>query len=709
MRRTFLIWLSAVLCATFIITGALVAFQFARHAREQARLAMATRLNDMLELFLHAERSVDYLSRANDASALSRTRALAELLRLNPSLLSNQEALQGVCNRLCAEQIAISNEAGIVEAAVPESYKGYNIANSDDLHLFTGVDTEELSPLGSADAEQPGMMQYATVRRRDKPGWVRLGFRTLLEHASREESSLDQSTAKMRLGMRGRVVIYRRGVCVSGDVPTSLHTELFSLPVGEVHKVTMDGSDYFMYAVDGEGYRLVGLLPATEVYRASLHAMQIVLLSNLLLFLIMFGVVSYLLQRVVLRGISRVNEALREITEGDLEKRVEVRDSPEFVRLSNGINFMVDSLRSVGEERQQGIKRGLELARSLQSTVLPDKFPPFPNINSFDIYACCMQALEVGGDFYDFSMPDEEHLHFLVADVDDSGLPAALFMMRAISIIRTLTKTGASPVNVVTDTNRELCEGNQTGIRMALFYGCLNIHTGELEYVNAGRLCALLQHEGGEYHTLGDKADYIVGEQIGTEFHTCTTQLQPGDRLLLCTEGVMGVTNTNNTPFNERRLREVLRSAAATATDVLQIVRSSLRQFAEGARFKRDITMLCLEYKGAPSNNALLSITAAESDRAEEVIAAQLEELFAAPLDIADVQQSVRAVLAALPPQQEVNLELLFSEQQAEVGIFYEGERFNPLDRLPSLPIDESAFDYLQDHTNKLTLWKKLI
>lgn len=712
MRRTFLIWLSAVLVTTFVIIGTLVYSQFANHARERAEQMMSTRLMDMLEMFRHADRSISYLSNANDSSTLDRTRALAEIISLNPSILKNQEELQGICNRLGAEQIVICDEEGRVEAAVPQSYVGYNIEAGDEIRLLIagedGMGSEICGPISHGETQHQGIMQYAGVRRIDKPGFVRLGFRTRWEQLSRAESSFDYSAGKLRLGDGGRIAVFRRGMCLASGKLAISQAELLALPPDEVREVPIDGKNYFLYAVDGGGYRLIGLLPAKEIYKSSLGAVQFVLLSNLLLFIIMFAVVSYLLQRIVLQGISKVNEALREITEGDLEKRVDVGDSPEFQRLSNGINFMVDSLRSVGEERQQGIKRGLELARTLQSTVLPDKFPPFPHINSFDLYACCLQASEVGGDFYDFSMPDEQHLHFLVADVDASGVPAALFMMRAISILRTFAKSGQSPVDIVTNANRELCEGNQAGIRMALFFGSLNITTGELEYVNAGNLSAWLQHEGGDYVPMGGQTDYILAEREDFSFHSSTLHMEPQDRLLFYTEGVMGVTNTNNTPFNEQRLQETLRTPAATVTDVLQLVRSSLRQYAGGERFHRDITMLCLEYKGEPANKAQLAFAAGEPAEAEELIAQQLEELFAAPLDIADVQASVRTVLAALPPACEVRMDLRCTETQAEVELMYPAPLCNPLEQVSPLPVDHSTFEFTENQENRLTLWKTL-
>lgn len=714
MRRTFLIWLSAVICATFIMTGILVYGQFSRSARERAAQVMSTRLYDMLELFEHAENSISYLSKANEASAADRARALAEIIKLNPAILQRQEDLQGVCNRLGAEQIAVSNEDGVVEAAVPASFIGASLSAVDGIHLASdeadAAESEIYAPDAPEESTGQGVMKLVDVRRLDKPGIVHLAFRTRYEQASREESSFDSPAMRLTLGEGGRVIVFRRGIRVShGGVPIP-QAELMALPANRMRELSADGKTYYVCAVDGDDFRLVGVLSSQEVYGSSLGAVQSVLFSNLFFFIIMFIVVSYLLHRIVLRGLSKVNEALRDITEGDLEKRVNVGDSPEFTRLSNGINFMVDSLRSVGEERQQSIKRGLELARTLQSTVLPTKFPAFPDINRFDLYAASYQANDVGGDFYDYSMPDEEHLHFLVADVDASGFPAALYMMRAMTIIRAIARSGVAPVHIVTEANRELCEDNQTGIRMALFYGSLNINSGELEYVCAGRLCSLVQRAGGEYAALPGMVDSVLGEKADADFHAQRLTLEPQDRIFLVTEGALNASNTNNTPFNERRLQEVLRAEAPTVADVLQLVRSSLRQFVDGSKITKDIAMLCMEYKGDLGNCSQLSFVAAEKQEAADFIEQHMEEIFAAPLDIDDVQKSVGLVLGHLPPETELRMELVCTEHEAQICLIYDPPALNPLELISdALPVDRTAFEYIENKENRLTLWKTLM
>ena len=668
-----------------------------------------TRLNDMLDFMLHVERAVGFLNRVNDTSTTDRANALAEIIKLNPELLRGQEELQGICNRLGAEQIAITDANGIIEAAVPPSLVGRNLAEGENMIPIVTLSERGDEVLTEGSGLTRESMQFANVKRLDRPGRVRLGFRTRTEQQARAEASLDGSPVRLRLGSGGLIVVFRRGVCLTRERPAVSETELLALEPGRVNKMQADGVDYYAYAVDANGYRMVGVLPAKEVYGAGWRTVKVMISSNLVFFLLIFGVVSWLLQRIVLRGISQVNETLMEITEGDLERRVDVTTCPEFVRLSHGINFMVDSLRSVGEERQSHVKRDLELARTIQNTVLPNRFPAFPNVDQFDLYATCIQANEVGGDFYDFSMPDEGHLHFLVADVDASGIAAALFMMRAVTIIRGLTRSGGSPASIVAEANTELCQGNKTGIHMTLFYGTLDITTGRLEFVNAGQLRSLLRTGDDEYRVLTTSADGVLGDKPNVPFHTQIKQLVPGDRLFLHTEGVLHATNTNNIPFSETRLKDVLSEDAPTVTDVLQMVRSSLRQYLDGVRMERDVTMLALDYLGEPTKEISLDFVAEQAEEVVSHVAQPMEDFLTAPVDIVAVQDTLRALLCALPASTSVHLDFSCTRQRVEMLLRFPAPRCNLLEQVSVPAMDESSYDFTDNQANTITLCKNLI
>ena len=709
MRREFLIWLFTTLCAAFLVTAVLIYSQSSIHAKSRAESLMNTRLSDLLDFLQQAERSISFLTQANDASAVSRARAFAEIVSLDSQTLRNQERLQELCNKLGAEQIALTDAENRVEAAVPQSLIGLTLEEGNEIRPVVQQDETGESIISAFGEFNRNDMQYARVRRMDAPGCVRLGFLARLKDKSRIDNSLKDGSIKLKLGENGSIVIFRRGVRLTNNVAGVSDSELLSLPQGRVKSLRAEGRRYFAYAMAGGDFCVVGLLPTGGVYSIVLRTMQTLLLSNLVLFIMMFCVVSWLLQRIVIRGISQVNASLREITEGDLERKVEVMTCPEFSLLSNGINFMVDSLRSVGEERQFQVKRDLDLARAIQTASLPNKFPAFPNVPEFDLCATCLQAHEVGGDFYDFYMPDSNHLHFLVADVDASGIPAALFMMRAMSLIRTLARGGDSPANIVSEANRELSDSGQASVAMALFYASLDIRTGQLTYTCAGRTHCLLQRLGYPYEELATRADTVIGEQEDhARYHTHSLTLSPGERLFVYTSGILHAANAENTPYSESRLKKVLQEGAASASDTLLLVRSSLRQYAEGEKLPRDIAMLCLEDRGEPSNSIQLSFLAGESQKVLESLEQQMMELLAAPPDIEAMKQTLSRVLSTLPEDKQVQLLLDCTEHELLMKFCYSAPNFNPLSNLTDLPVDHSSHQF-SNNKNTLTICKSLV
>lgn len=709
MRRTFLIWLLAIICAAFAVTVLLSCLQFSRHAQERASQVMTTRLNDLRKLIQQAEKGMKHVETINDNSMLTRTRALAEIIRLDPTVLQHQERLQGLCNELGAEQLAVSNEKGILIAAVPAERQGIDLSRDEQLREFIiclQSPGTELCQRPRDTTGQSAPLQYVGVSRRDQTGIVQLGFRAPHEKKVRSATSVDKLTEGLSDDKSGHLIVFRDGTLLNEELLPYPASDLLSLPLGKTSEITLGDKRYFAHAIKFDSYRLVNLLPVGDFFQ--MRALRTVLLWYILLFVVLFAVVSYLLQRLVIRGISRLNESLRTISRGNLEHRVEVTDTPEFARLSSGINSMVDTIQAYGEQRQEAIRHELELARAIQTTALPSNFPAFPHRKEFDLFATCSLARVIGGDFYDFFLTDSDHLSLLVADASTGGIPAALFMMRSMSIIRGLARSATSPIELVTQTNLALCEGNSADLHMSLFYGSLEISSGKLTFINAGTPQALLQHEEGEYELLPMNPGISLGLQQDATYTECHLALHPGDRLFLYTDGVTRATNTDNTPFGSVRLQESLRGHAPTVTDVIRRVRSALRDFTQQAELKKDITMLSLEYFGKLRNRKHITLTAGEAEQANALLEKALEEVLAAPVAIADLQASVAGILALLPPDSTVDFLLCCDENEAEVTLSYPSPLFNPLISLPHLPLDDTDFHSDEAEGCRLVLKKKL-
>ena len=705
MRRQFLIWLALLICGAYTVIGVLGYHRAAGQAWLKTEQVVKTRLHDLQELMRHADHSMQHVADINNESAIEHTRALAEIIRLDPGVLKDQERLQGLCNDLGAEQLSISNERGVVEAAVPSHLVGYELGSHDQSREFLicinspGTELCQRERPGGADGVP---LQYAGVCRLDAPGVVQLGFRTRHEEIVRNTAAFSQLAANVNLGKNGSIVAFKQGSLLNREELSYPTAELLSLPLNQAVDVRMGEDTYFAYAVEDAGNRLVGLLPMKEVYRDLNATVFAQLMSNLTLFIVIFVALSYLLQKIVVRGIGQINQSLKLITGGNLNERVEVTDTPEFASLSSGINSMVDALQSYGEQSRLAMERELELARNIQLTALPSTFPAFPNRNEFELYATCTQAKSVGGDFYDFFLTDEDHLSFLVADVSGQGVPAALFMMRSMSIIRGLARTDASPLDLMTKTNRALCEGNSTHMRVNLFYANLEISTGKLCYVNAGPPQALLQKEAGQYEMIAMRSGVSLGVADSSTYSMGTLQLQPGDRLFIYTDGVVKAQNKSQAPFGAARLQEVLNSRPPHVTDVSRQVKTALKQYTEDAEQSQDVTMLVLEYVGKPRSKGAISVQAGQPNGVTEMLNETLESIFASPLDIADIQASLATILSTLPPETQVNIQLACDAELAELTLTYASPLYNPLISLPHLPLDGT--DFVADETRGCTL-----
>ncbi len=714
MRRTFLIWLFIFICAAFAVTAGVTYWRFQRHAEQQAEQLMSTRLRDLMELVEHTHNSMQRLMRINDESSLARTRAMAEIVKLHPAILQDQEGLQGLCNDLGAEQVAITDEKGVVRAAVPDTYVGIDLAAEKDGRGFMDcirtpgheyVQRPKVMGLSTMDAE----LQYVGVHRQDQPGLVRLGFRPYHEERAKENASYSRLAANHRLGSTGRIIAFRGGAALNREAVPGPVADFLSLPLGKLGRLDYNEQQHFTYAVEKDGFRLVGILPLADLYPMGLHNMRSQLITNCIVFIVVFALVSVLLERIVVSGITKVNETLRRITEGDVAARVDVSTTPEFVRLSTGINGMLDYLKVLDDKEQARRAKEHEMARYIQRSTLPSaENLPRPANGEFGVCASLIPAASVGGDFYDVFMTDPDHLSFMVAAVSGSGVPAALIMMRALSVIRSFARIGLAPAAVLAGANRVLCEGRTADQYVTIFYGNLEISTGTLTCVNAGHDAPLVQHVGeASYSEMSIERSPVLGAVAGVRFRSEEVQLEPGDRLFLYTGGLLRAENPQKMSFGLQRLLDTLESKATELAELPNIVRKSLRRFTEGMEQEQDITILALEYRSTMRRGGRVKLAAGEPAPLLDLMGESLEAVFAAPVDIEALKQAARETLAALPPGLEVTATLGCSETQAELSFTYPGGAHNPLDGRELPAIDQPRFEHSAEG-NRLTLSKTL-
>jgi serine phosphatase RsbU (regulator of sigma subunit)/anti-sigma regulatory factor (Ser/Thr protein kinase) len=335
-------------------------------------------------------------------------------------------------------------------------------------------------------------------------------------------------------------------------------------------------------------------------------------LTILVLLLAVYLVAQLFIKRFVLLPIDHTNEALARITDGDLDIKVETNESPEFTSLSNGINGTVDALKSLISEAEHRNEVDLATAKAIQRSALPRTFPPFPEIDAFDLYASMDAAKEVGGDFYDFFIVDDNTLVFLIADVSGKGIPGALFMMAAKAEIENYLSTGMGPAEAILSVNRRLCATNDAGMFVTVWVATLNWETGELTYVNAGHNFPLVRRgEGGTWEWLKKRCGLFLGTFETAKYREGQLTLRFGDALFLYTDGVNEAFSASEEQFGDERLEAFLQNHADLHPHALvDAMRAELRMWAVGAEQSDDITMLSLEFGVTPEASGSIEMDA---------------------------------------------------------------------------------------------------
>ena len=266
--------------------------------------------------------------------------------------------------------------------------------------------------------------------------------------------------------------------------------------------------------------------------------------------------------------------------------------------MENDLSVYEENLtRAIAEKERVGTE--LALATRIQAGMLPSIYPAFPERPEFDIYASMTPAKEVGGDFYDFFLVDDDHLCLVMADVSGKGVPAALFMMASKIILASNAKLGKSPAQILADTNAAICSNNHEEMFVTVWLGILELSTGKLTAANAGHEYPVFKNASGQFELVKDKHGFVIGGIDGARYKEYELQMEPGSKLFLYTDGVPEATDAEQTLFGtERMLAALNKKADAKPEDILEQVHSDVNSFVKDAEQFDDLTMLCVHYIG---------------------------------------------------------------------------------------------------------------
>ena len=391
-----------------------------------------------------------------DRNLLTLARAAAN--EVNSQGKVSDEFLRGMLDRYKLSEINIVNPEGIIIVSTDTRLVGYDLKSaglqSAEFLALLGAMPEYVQAFRTIDFDGKTKRKYAAVAL-DYGGFIQVGYDEKAHYASMYVAVLEV-VRNRHVGEDGFLIVADSKWNIISDrynnaaQPITILTAM-TRDFASIDKAVMfDEGIYiggkfqrcFCMYDETEGFRILAVYPYSEAMASRDVSLKVMTAMQILIFGALFILIFYLVRKLVVRNIHKINESLSAITDGNLDTVVDVRSHLEFDSLSNDINATVDTLKRYIKEAEERIDAELAFAKAIQHSALPTVHPLYDNRKEFDIFASMHTAKEVGGDFYDFYFIDEDHLAFLIADVSGKGIPAAMYMAVAKSLIQLRLESG---------------------------------------------------------------------------------------------------------------------------------------------------------------------------------------------------------------------------------------------------------------------------
>lgn len=401
-----------------------------------------------------------------------------------------------------ADEINIVDTSGTIVKSTNEEYINFDMhggAQSAEFLCLLGDTEEYVQPYGPITDDQNKYMKYAGKKLPESDflpngGFVQIGldqdtYFKLLENIVKnaaENRHIGQSGYVLILDNKDFNVVSAPKEHIN-DKPKNMSKDEFKYAQFETFLTEVAGEKCYCQYSYTEGYHIVAVYPKAEAMFPRDISVYILVFVEIIVFAALFIFIYMLIKKRIVDNIDKINDSLGQITKGDLDVTVDVRDGVEFSYLSDDINATVATLKRYIEAEAKRLDNELEFARRIQLSALPSVFPPYPDHKEFDIFASMDAAKEVGGDFYDFYFAGPDKFVFMIADVSGKGIPAAMFMMTAKTHLRNMTESGMDIAEVFTKVNQRLCESNAADMFVTAWMGALDLKTGLLSLNNHAR------------------------------------------------------------------------------------------------------------------------------------------------------------------------------------------------------------------------------
>lgn len=458
---------------------------------------------------------------------------------------------------------------------------------------------------------------------------------------------------------------------------------------------------------NGKSIALVGVdISMDEIMQDRADYLRSIILFMGIAVIILTAVILIAIVIALIKPINMLSDAARSFVQdrSDEQKedsaisRLNIRTGDEVETLCDSvkqmerdINRYIVNLTAITAEKER-IGAELNVAAQIQADMLPRIFPAFPDRTEFDLYASMTPAKEVGGDFYDFYMIDDSHIGLVMADVSGKGVPAALFMVIAKTLIKNRSMMGGGPAEILKYVNDQLCEGNEAELFVTVWLAVIDITTGKGIAANAGHEHPALRRADGSFELIKYRHSPAVATMEGMRFKEHEFELHPGDSLFVYTDGVTEATNAETKLFGEERLIDALNiDPGAKPAALISNVRGEIEKFVGEAPQFDDITMLGFSYAGPDGKKEApeltLDATDANLDKALSFVDENLQALECSPktqmqIDVAVEELFVNVAHYAYAPETgQITLRFETEDDQRRAVIMFidKGKPYDPL------------------------------
>ena len=619
ISQTFQSWLLICIVIAFVATSAFSSVLQTGMSEVQTNETIELALSDVYQ---------DILDESND-NLLEKTKSIKEEY-------TNGESLSVLAEKYNVIEVNIIDETGFIADSNNAEYIGYDMASGEQSNEFVTAllenkESEYIQDYRPTSYDNVSFRKYGAIALTEG-GFIQVGYDSAQFRADIDKYV--KAVSKNRhVGSSGFVAIcdenfnlvtHRSDFEGEGLQKIGLTFDREKVEEGSIFESTVYDKEYLCSYRFVEGYYIIGAMPKYEAMFMKEVSVYVNTFMEILIFAVLFVLIYFLIKKIIINNLRKINKGLAEITNGNLNVTVDVRSNEEFASLSDDINQTVGTLKRYIAEAAARIDKELEFAKQIQYSSLPTVFP---KSNAFRLYAQMITAKEVGGDFYDFYMLNDSTVAFLVADVSGKGIPAAMFMMRAKTVIRDLAERGLEPDEIFTIANEKLCENNDAGMFVTAWLGILDTKTGVMKFANAGHNPPLFKRNGEAFEYMKTRSGMLLAGMEGMKYRKNELQLMPGDKLYLYTDGVTEATDNNTELYGEQRLLDFVNSLGETEPESLcNLIKEEVDKFVGTAPQFDDITMLAINFDAILGDESISVVPDASSREAVNAFADSLSE-----------------------------------------------------------------------------------